>query len=78
MNNTAFYVILIVLILGIAYVMYTSETPPQTGMTQTPKEYIEQLEQDKTELGRQDLPDAALRESARRMEPSQSVPTDQP
>lgn len=47
MKNTAFFAILIVLILGIIYVMKTSDNPPETGMTQTPKEYIEYIEQKK-------------------------------
>ena len=44
MNQTAFFAVLIVLILGIAYVLKTSDNPPATGMTQTPKEYIEYVE----------------------------------
>ncbi len=47
MNNTAFFAILIVLILGIIYVYKTSDNPPATGMTQTPKQYIEYVEQKK-------------------------------
>ena len=47
MNKTAFYAILIVLILGIVYVLKTSDNPPETGITQTPKQYIERLEQNK-------------------------------
>ena len=47
MNNTAFYAILIVLILGIIYVFKTSDNPPETSMTQTPKESIEYVEQKK-------------------------------
>jgi|GEM_PF-4946411 len=44
MNRTAFFAILIVLILGIVYVMKHSDEPPQTSMTQTPKEYIQYVE----------------------------------
>lgn len=44
MNRSAFYVILIVLILGIFYVLKTADNPPDPGMTQTPKQYIERLE----------------------------------
>ncbi|MDJ0807915.1 MAG: hypothetical protein QNJ78_13925 [Gammaproteobacteria bacterium] len=49
MKNTAFFAILIVLIFGIIYVLKTSDNPPETGMTQTPKEYIEYVEQKKAE-----------------------------
>jgi hypothetical protein len=47
MNNLPFITILIVLMLGIAYVMLTSDNPPDTGITQTPKQYIEEVEQNK-------------------------------
>jgi uncharacterized MAPEG superfamily protein len=47
MKNTAFFAILIVLILGIVYVLKTSDNPPETSMTQTPKDYIEFVEQKK-------------------------------
>jgi sugar phosphate permease len=47
MANSAFFVILIVLILGVLYVMKGSNNPPQTGFNQTPKEYIEMVEQKK-------------------------------
>ena len=47
MNKAAFYVVLIALVLGIGYVLLTAEPPPETGMTQTPKQYIEQLERSK-------------------------------
>jgi hypothetical protein len=51
MNKTAFYAILIALVLGIVYVMQTAEHPPDTGMTQTPRQYIEQLERAKADKG---------------------------
>jgi sugar phosphate permease len=54
MNNTAFFAILIVLILGIIYVLTISDRPPETGMTQTPKEYIEYVEQQKAARRRAD------------------------
>ena len=44
MNKTAFYAVLVVLVLGIVYVLVTTEHPPDTGMTQTPKQYIERVE----------------------------------
>jgi len=47
MNRTAFYAFLIVLVLSIVYVFKTTENPPDTGMTQTPEQYIEQLERSK-------------------------------
>lgn len=47
MNNTAFFAVLIVLILGIIYVLAVSDDPPETGMTQTPKEYIQYVEKQK-------------------------------
>ncbi|MEN8179617.1 MAG: hypothetical protein ABFS39_13510 [Pseudomonadota bacterium] len=49
MKNTAFFAVLIVLILGIIYVLKTSDNPPETGMTHTPKEYIEYVERKKAE-----------------------------
>ncbi len=47
MANSAFFVILIVLILGVLYIMKGSDNPPETGYTQTPKQYIELVEQKK-------------------------------
>jgi len=47
MANSAFFVILIVLILGVLYVMKGSDNPPETRYNQTPKEYIELVEQKK-------------------------------
>lgn len=47
MNNTVFFAFLFVLILGVFYVLKTSDNPPDTGMTQTPKEYIEYVERAK-------------------------------
>lgn len=49
MKNTAFFAILIVLILGIVYVMKSSDHPPETNFHQTPKEYIEMVEKKKAE-----------------------------
>ncbi|MGD8589897.1 MAG: hypothetical protein PVG22_13810 [Chromatiales bacterium] len=49
MNRTAFYAFLIVLVLSIVYVFKTTENPPDTGMTQTPEQYIEQLERSKAD-----------------------------
>ncbi|MBW9262802.1 MAG: aldehyde dehydrogenase [Candidatus Thiodiazotropha sp. (ex. Lucinisca nassula)] len=47
MSRTAFFVVFIALILGITYVMQSSDNPPQTSINQTPKEYIELVEQRK-------------------------------
>ncbi|MEW8029031.1 MAG: aldehyde dehydrogenase [Candidatus Thiodiazotropha sp.] len=49
MGNTAFFAVLIVLILGILYVMKSSDNPPETNIHQTPKEYIEMVEKRKAE-----------------------------
>jgi hypothetical protein len=49
MGNTAFFAVLIVLILGILYVMKSSDNPPETHINQTPKEYIEMVEKRKAE-----------------------------
>jgi sugar phosphate permease len=47
MANTLFFTVLIVLILGVLYVMKGSDNPPETGYTQTPKQYIELIEKKK-------------------------------
>ncbi|MCG7873377.1 MAG: aldehyde dehydrogenase [Candidatus Thiodiazotropha lotti] len=47
MSRTAFFVVFIALVLGIIYVMQSSENPPQTSINQSPKEYIELVEQKK-------------------------------
>lgn len=47
MANSAFFAVLIVLILGVVYVMKWSDNPPETSFNQTPKEYIELVEQKK-------------------------------
>ncbi len=47
MFNTVFFAVLIVLILGVIYVMKGSDNPPETYFNQTPKEYIELVEQKK-------------------------------
>lgn len=46
MANTLFFAVLIVLILGVLYVM-KGDNPPETGYNQTPKQYIELIEQKK-------------------------------
>ena len=47
MANSAFFAVLIVLILGVVYVMKWSDNPPETSFNQTPREYIELVEQKK-------------------------------
>ncbi|MCG8029536.1 MAG: aldehyde dehydrogenase [Candidatus Thiodiazotropha taylori] len=47
MSSRAFFAVFIVLVLGIIYVMKSSDSPPQTSINQTPKEYIELVEQRK-------------------------------
>ncbi|MEJ2464782.1 MAG: aldehyde dehydrogenase [Candidatus Thiodiazotropha sp.] len=47
MANSAFFVVLLVLILGVLYVMKGSDNPPETSYNQTPKQYIELVEQKK-------------------------------
>ncbi|MEJ2612907.1 MAG: aldehyde dehydrogenase [Candidatus Thiodiazotropha sp.] len=47
MSRPAFFIVLIALIIGIFYVMYGSDNPPETSFNQTPKEYIQQIEQKK-------------------------------
>lgn len=47
MANSAFFAVLIVLILGVLYVMKGSDNPPETSYNQTPKQYIELVEQKK-------------------------------
>ena len=47
MSRSAFFIVLIALIIGVIYVMQVSENPPQTDISQTPKEYIELVEKKK-------------------------------
>ncbi len=47
MANSAFFAVLLVLILGVLYVMKGSDNPPETSYNQTPKQYIELVEQKK-------------------------------
>lgn len=77
MNKTAFYAILIVLILGIVYVLKTSDKPPATGMTQTPKQYIEQLEQNKAAKRALEQADKSLNVTSDSLGTSQEQPEGQ-
>lgn len=70
MKNTAFFVFLIVLILGIVYVFKTSDNPPKTSMTQTPKEYIEYVEQIKAAKRTTEMLEKSLRETTGQTDPA--------
>jgi hypothetical protein len=47
MSRSAFFVVLIALVLGVIYVMQSSDNPPQTSISHSPKEYIQLVEQKK-------------------------------
>jgi sugar phosphate permease len=65
MVNSLFFAVLIVLILSVLYVMKGGDNPPQTGYTQTPKQYIEMVEQKK-----------AARQAAQQMQKTLQQSTD--
>jgi hypothetical protein len=64
MFNSVFFVVLIVLILGVLYVMKGSDTPPETYFNQTPKEYIELVEQKKAARQAADAIQQSLQQNA--------------
>lgn len=64
MVNSLFFAVLIVLILGVLYVMKGGNAP-ETGYTQTPKQYIEAVEQKK-----------AARQAAQQMQQTLQQSTD--
>jgi hypothetical protein len=66
MANSAFFVILIVLILGVLYVMKGSDHPPETSFTQTPKQYIEMVEQKKAARQAAEAMERSLKQSEER------------
>lgn len=70
MKNTAFFIFLIVLILGIVYVLKTSDNPPETRMTQTPKEYIEYVERKKAAKRATEMLEKSLQEKAEQTDPA--------
>ncbi len=74
MNKTAFFAILIVLILGIAYVLKTSDNPLEIGMTQSPKQYIERLEQKKATKQALEQADRSLNETSESVGTRQTQP----
>ena len=47
MKIKPFFLILLVLIGGIAYIYLKSDIRPEKGITATPKQYIEMVEKDK-------------------------------
>lgn len=47
MANSVFFVVLLVLILSVLYIMKGGDNPPETSYDQTPKQYIELVEQKK-------------------------------
>ena len=47
MNRAGFFAFLVVLIAALIYLMRTADSPPETGTTMTPKEYIELVESKK-------------------------------
>lgn len=63
MANSLFFAILIVLILGVIYIM-KGDNPPETSYNQTPKQYIELVEQKKAARQAADELQRSLQESA--------------
>jgi len=63
MANTLFIAVLIVLILGVLYIMKGNDNPPETGYNQTPKQYIELVEQKKGAQQAADELERSLQES---------------
>ena len=64
MANSAFFAVLIVLILAVLYVMKGSDNPPETRYNQTPKEYIELVEQKKAARQAAEAVEHSLQEGA--------------
>ncbi len=68
MANSSFFIILIVLILGVLYIMKGSDNPPETSYNQTPKEYIELVEQKKAARQAADAMQQSLQQSGEKSE----------
>lgn len=68
MVNSLFFVVLIVLILGVIYVMKGSDNPPDTYFNQTPKEYIEMVEQRKAARQAAEAMQQSLQQDAEKAE----------
>jgi len=77
MANSAFFVILIVLILGVLYIMKGSDNPPETRYNQTPKEYIELVEQKKAARQAAEAMQQSLNQSAEKSDEALNAIRDQ-
>ncbi|MEJ2453378.1 MAG: aldehyde dehydrogenase [Candidatus Thiodiazotropha sp.] len=66
MANSAFFAVLIVLILAVLYIMKGSDNPPETSYNQTPKEYIELVEQKKAARQAAEAVEQSLQESSQK------------
>lgn len=66
MANSAFFAVLIVLILAVIYVMKGSDNPPETSFNQTPKQYIELVEKKKAARQTAEQLEQSLQESSQR------------
>jgi hypothetical protein len=66
MANSAFFAVLIVLILAVFYVMKGSDNPPETSFNQTPKQYIELVEQKKAARQAAEQLEQSLQDSSER------------
>jgi len=77
MANSAFFVILIVLILGVLYIMKGSDNPPETRYNQTPKEYIELVEQKKAARQAAEAMQQSLNQSAEKTDEALNAIRDQ-
>jgi hypothetical protein len=73
MANSAFFAVLIVLILGVLYIMKWSDNPPETSFNQTPKEYIELVEQKKKAREAAEAMNRSLQQNAERTEQIQQT-----
>ena len=65
MANSAFFAVLIVLILAVFYIM-KGDNPPETSFNQTPKQYIELVEQKKAARQAAEQLEQSLQESSER------------
>ena len=73
MANSAFFAVLIVLILGVVYVMKWSDNPPETSFNQTPKEYIELVEQKKAAREAAEAMNRSIQQQTEEMEKLQQT-----
>ncbi|MCU7844044.1 MAG: aldehyde dehydrogenase [Candidatus Thiodiazotropha sp. (ex Monitilora ramsayi)] len=68
MGNSAFFAVLIVLILAVIYVMKGSDNPPDTSYNQTPKQYIELVEQKKAARQAAEQLEQSLQENSKKID----------